>query len=83
MRCPVCSSRPFPCRGNLAPGSAPPPGCPLTREERAVRVERRERLLDLRAQPEWNQGRRRGRGSRLGVLAWAVLALVVLVLFLL
>ncbi|MFI6471094.1 hypothetical protein ACIBL5_12680 [Streptomyces sp. NPDC050516] len=84
MSCPVCSSRTFPCRGGLAAAdSAPSPGCPLSREERARRIERRERLRELKSRPEWNQGRPRGRGSRLSLLAWAVIVLVVLVLFLL
>ncbi|WP_406509961.1 hypothetical protein [Streptomyces sp. NBC_00212] len=40
-------------------------------------------MRELKSRPEWNQGRPRGRGSRLSLLAWAVIALVVLVLFLL
>ncbi|MFE9119937.1 hypothetical protein [Streptomyces sp. NPDC007172] len=83
MRCPVCSSPRYPCRGALTPGSVPAPRCPLDQGDRALRIERRERLLAFESGPEWNQGRRRGPGSRLGPLAWAVLALVLLVLFLL
>ncbi|MEV6042695.1 hypothetical protein [Streptomyces xanthochromogenes] len=83
MSCPVCSSRRYPCRGGLTPGSAPSPGCPLSGEERALRVQRRERFRELRSRPEWNQGRARGRRSRVGLLAWAVLALLLLALCLL
>ncbi|MFG2718930.1 hypothetical protein ACGFW5_11675 [Streptomyces sp. NPDC048416] len=83
MNCPICASRAFPCRGGLAAGSAPSSGCPLDPEERDLRIARRERFRRLTAQPEWNQGRPRGRRTRVSLLAWAVLALVVLVLFLL